>query len=219
MAHGLALGLAAGWATVVTRVVGGPFCSRQRPVEIEPTSGFWVRKSTSTVQNRTENAWVRVLGQLAARRAQRERDRGLRRELPVAIDLLTVGLQAGCSIYEAIVATQAWAPPLIAEELAAVGRRFEHGEALPHALDEMARSRPVLARFARAVADAARSGAPLAPLLATLGADERAAVRRRAEAHARRVPVRLLFPLVFLVLPAFGLLTVVPVLVAGFTRT
>jgi hypothetical protein len=33
------------------------------------------------------------------------------------------------------------------------------------------------------------------------------------------VPVRLLFPLVFLVLPAFGLLTVVPALLSGLART
>ena len=39
-----------------------------------------------------------------------------------------------------------------------------------------------------------------------------------AEAHARRIPVRLLFPLVFLVLPAFVLLTVVPGLAAGLGR-
>jgi len=34
--------------------------------------------------------------------------------------------------------------------------------------------------------------------------------------RARTVPVRLLFPLVFLVLPAFGLLTVVPALLTSF---
>ena len=32
--------------------------------------------------------------------------------------------------------------------------------------------------------------------------------------RARTVPVRLLFPLVFLVLPAFGILTVVPTVAA-----
>ena len=46
----------------------------------------------------------------------------------------------------------------------------------------------------------------------------RRAATRRAEAHARRIPVRLLFPLVFLVLPAFVLLTVVPGLAAGLGR-
>ena len=63
-----------------------------------------------------------------------------------------------------------------------------------------------------------RLGAPVGPQLARLAAEERAAVRRRAEAHARRVPVKLLFPLVFLVLPAFVLLTVVPGLNAGLQR-
>ena len=55
--------------------------------------------------------------------------------------------------------------------------------------------------------------------LERLAVEERTPLRRRAEARARKVPVRLLFPLVFLVLPAFGLLTVVPALLAGFGRT
>jgi len=63
-----------------------------------------------------------------------------------------------------------------------------------------------------------RSGAPTAELLERLADEARADLRRRAEAHARRVPVRLLFPLVFLVLPAFGLLTVVPALLAGLRQ-
>ena len=57
------------------------------------------------------------------------------------------------------------------------------------------------------------------PALERLAVEERTQLRRRAEARARKVPVRLLFPLVFLVLPAFGLLTVVPALLAGFGRT
>jgi hypothetical protein len=39
--------------------------------------------------------------------------------------------------------------------------------------------------------------------------------RRRAEEDARRLPVQLLFPLVLCVLPAFGLLAVVPLLLAS----
>jgi hypothetical protein len=37
-------------------------------------------------------------------------------------------------------------------------------------------------------------------------------------ARARTVPVRLLFPLVFLILPAFVLLTVAPVVLATLTH-
>ena len=60
-----------------------------------------------------------------------------------------------------------------------------------------------------------RFGAPVGDALLRLAAEQRTALRRRAEARARTVPVRLLFPLVFLVLPAFGLLTVVPAVLAG----
>ena len=62
------------------------------------------------------------------------------------------------------------------------------------------------------------SAAPVGPALARLAAEQRAELRRHAETHARRVPVRLLFPLVFVVLPAFGLLTVIPTLLAGLSR-
>ena len=62
------------------------------------------------------------------------------------------------------------------------------------------------------------SGCRSGPVLARLAEEDRTALRRAAEAHARRIPVRLLFPLVFLVLPAFVLLTVVPGLAAGLGR-
>jgi hypothetical protein len=45
----------------------------------------------------------------------------------------------------------------------------------------------------------------------------RADVRRRAEARARTVPVRLCFPLVACILPAFALLTVAPAVLAGLS--
>jgi tight adherence protein C len=59
---------------------------------------------------------------------------------------------------------------------------------------------------------AERYGTPLLPGLDRLAVDARLDRRRRAEEAARRVPVKLLFPLVLCVLPAFGLLTMTPLL-------
>jgi len=89
---------------------------------------------------------------------------------------------------------------------------------LAEALDDVAARAPPLWPLADALLASDRLGAPVGPALARLAAEQRAELRRHAETHARRVPVRLLFPLVFVVLPAFGLLTVIPTLLAGLSR-
>jgi tight adherence protein C len=69
--------------------------------------------------------------------------------------------------------------------------------------------------LARALATAVEEGVPFETTLRRVAAEVRARRRREAEEAARRVPVRMLFPLVACTLPAFVLLTVVPLLVTG----
>jgi tight adherence protein C len=152
---------------------------------------------------------------LAGRRA----DVAVQRELPVVLDLLGVAVGAGCTPWLAVETTVAWAPPDLAARLQRVLRACRLGASFPDALEDLAGSTPRLAPVVDALLTSDRLGAPVGPALARLATEERATARRRAEAHARRVPVRLLFPLVFLVLPAFGLLTVVPALLSGLART
>jgi tight adherence protein C len=78
--------------------------------------------------------------------------------------------------------------------------------------------RPLGARahaLADVLSDHLRYGVPLLPALERTSLELRLDRRRAAEVEARRVPVRLLFPLVTCVLPAFALLTVVPLLAAS----
>ena len=82
-------------------------------------------------------------------------------------------------------------------------------------LRELADDSPALRPLADTLRTSTRLGTPVAPALARLATEVRADVRRRAEARARTIPVRLCFPLVGCVLPAFALLTVVPVVVDG----
>ncbi|MEX2099905.1 MAG: type II secretion system F family protein, partial [Acidimicrobiia bacterium] len=140
------------------------------------------------------------------------------RELPVVIDVLGVAIAAGCTPYLAVQVGAQWGPPRSVAELERILRACALGVGFEQALDDAARATPRLRELADALLASERLGAPVGPQLARLAAEERAALRRRAEAHARRVPVKLLFPLVFLVLPAFVLLTVVPGLVAGVRR-
>ena len=161
----------------------------------------------------------RVVGAWRSRGSRRRLDASVGRELPVVLDLLAVATAAGCTPYLAVESAARWAPPVLAERLAHVSQVCRLGGSFPDALDDLASTTPRLAPLVDALLASDRLGAPVGPALARLADEERAAARRAAETHARRVPVRLLFPLVFLVLPAFGLLTVVPALLSGLSRT
>lgn len=161
----------------------------------------------------------RVIAGLVRRRADARRDEELARDLPVAIDLLAVAVGAGCTPYLAVGVASQWSPPAVSGPLDGVRRDCSLGVTFAEALDRMARERAVLQPLVDALLASERYGAPVGDALTRLAVEERSTLRRRAEARARTVPVKLLFPLVFLVLPAFALLSVVPVLLAGLTST
>ncbi len=159
---------------------------------------------------------VRGIGR--RRRSAREID-AIRGELPLAAELLAVAVGAGCTPFLAVEATAGWMPPHTARHLRDVLRSCELGVGFGEALRRLATSAPALESLADALATSERTGAPVGAALARTADEARATVRRASEARARTVPVRLLFPLVFLVLPAFGLLTVAPALLTAFART
>jgi tight adherence protein C len=161
---------------------------------------------------------VRVVSSLRSRRGTRGADASLAREIPVALDLLGVAVGAGCTPYLAVDVAARWSPAPVAAAFTEVLRSCSLGLDFESALDGVARATPRLRPLADALLATDRLGVPVGPVLARLADDDRSALRRAAEAHARRIPVRLLFPLVFLVLPAFVLLTVVPGLAAGLGR-
>jgi tight adherence protein C len=198
----------------------GELASRPPPATARTTRPWHRVRSgvNATIRPLRTSVVARVLGSVTARRRTRALDAGRARELPVVLDLLGVAVGAGATPYLAVEVAAEWSPPVVAASLAGVLRAAALGASFESALDAAARATPALRPLTDALLASDRLGAPVGPVLARLAAEERAGLRRRAEAHARRVPVRLLFPLVFLVLPAFVLLTVVPGLAAGLGR-
>ena len=84
--------------------------------------------------------------------------------------------------------------------------------ALPQALAHQVYRAALPERLAAALACVAESGEATLRVPDVLAADVRTSRRAAVAERARAAPVKMLFPLVFLVLPAFLLLTVVPVL-------
>ncbi len=161
---------------------------------------------------------VRVGRGLLRIRGRRRSAAQLERELPTVLDLLGVAVGAGASPAGALETATRWGPPLMGDPLGRALVSVRLGAALPDALGDLAGEIPELAPVADALIASARLGAPAGPTLARLGDESRAALRRRGEARARTLPVKLLFPLVLLVLPAFGLLTVAPAVISAMSR-
>jgi tight adherence protein C len=132
--------------------------------------------------------------------------------LPDVIDLLRLAAHAGVSIHQLIPTVLARFSGPVLSAFTEVQRRVECGVRLGDALDALEclgeGAEPLLAVLRSAAFD----GTPLNTALERVANDARLARRRRAEQAARRLPVQLLFPLVFCVLPAFALLAVVPLL-------
>ena len=161
-------------------------------------------------------ALLATVGAVAGRRRARRRDRVLRidRNLPEVIDLLGLVVGAGRPTVSAL----ADICPRVAEpfrsELAAVVKRTAAGEPFVESVRRLRESLgPSVSSVVYAVTAAEVDGAPLQPALERAADEAHRRRRVRAEEEARRVPVLMLFPLVFCILPAFCLLTVVPLLV------
>ncbi|HSD48234.1 MAG TPA: type II secretion system F family protein [Actinomycetota bacterium] len=148
-------------------------------------------------------------------RAVRLRRARADRELPVFLDLLAAAAAAGLTGQLAVRrATEATEGPL-AEELGTAFRRVDLGgrwrDELGAAADRL--ELPDLRRAAAILTRSDAIGSSLSEAVSELARESREARRAAVSERARKAPVKMLFPLVFLVLPAFLLLTVVPVLV------
>ncbi|HEX9494972.1 MAG TPA: type II secretion system F family protein [Candidatus Limnocylindria bacterium] len=139
-------------------------------------------------------------------------------ELAALLDAVVVGLDAGLSFEHALAALVARSPRVArlpeARRLLADLRLARPPRV---AFAAFAGSGPDEARVAALVESASRFGAPLAELLVAQADALREAQRRQAETKARRLPVLLLFPLTFCVLPALLLVFLGPPLLSLMT--
>ena len=147
------------------------------------------------------------------RRAAACTERAVEVAVPDLVDLVRLGVTAGLPVRGALAAAAEHLDGPLAVRVTAVLHDAARGRPLADAL-----AAAVLGTTAQPLVDALvageRYGAPLSGVLERVADEARRAERLRAERAARRLPVALVFPLVFCTLPAFALVTVVPVLVS-----
>jgi tight adherence protein C len=148
-------------------------------------------------------------------RAQRLRQRDIFESFPDGIDLMVVCVEAGLGLDMAIARTgkeMAVRSPALADEMNLIGVELRMGATRERALRNFAARTGVseIAMFAAMILQADRFGTSIADSLRVHADELRLRRRLRAEETAAKIPLKLLFPLIFMIFPSLLLVLLGP---------
>ena len=145
----------------------------------------------------------------------KRRQRRLRAALPAALDLLVLGVEAGQAIDTAILETSRGLRatyPDLSDELNILSVELRTAASRTESLRAMAdrNGEAELKKLANLFVDTDRFGTSLAPALRNHARYLRIRMRQQAQEAARKVGVKLIFPVFFLIFPSVILVTLGP---------
>jgi tight adherence protein C len=142
----------------------------------------------------------------------------VRRDLPDALDLLTISVEAGLAFDAGLsqVARNTTGP--LAEEFFRVLQEMQIGLGRAEAMRSLGERTdvPELRSFVTSMVQADAFGIPIAQVLRVQAKDLRIKRTQRAEELAQKVPVKILFPLIFCILPALFVVILGPAAIQIF---
>jgi tight adherence protein C len=143
--------------------------------------------------------------------SERRQDR-IRRTMPDILDVLTVSVEAGLGFDAALAQITRYGRGPLAGEFARVLQEMQIGRARVDALRALASRTSVseLKAFCAIVVQASELGVPIANVLREQAREMRIRRRQRAEELAQKVPVKILFPLIFCLFPALFIVVLGP---------
>ena len=141
-----------------------------------------------------------------------KRQEKIQKALADAMDMMTVCVEAGLGFDAALTQVARNTKGPLAHEFARVLQEMQFGMSRPEALKAMAgRSTvPELRGLVSALVQASVLGIPVAAVMREQAADMRLRRRQRAEEKAQKVTVKILFPLIFCLLPALFVIVMGP---------
>ena len=150
---------------------------------------------------------------------QQRRER-IRSELPDALDLLAVSVEAGLGLDGAIAKLTEHMEGALVDEFALTLGEMRIGESRQDALKKMAERVPApeLAAFVRSVLQADQLGISLGRILRVQAADSRLRRQAAAEERAMKAPIKMLFPTALFIFPAMFIVILGPA-VLNFTHS
>lgn len=141
------------------------------------------------------------------------RQRRIQKELPFALDLITISVEAGLGFESALakVVEKGHRGPLTAEFFRVL-QEIRIGKSRHEALQDMAMrvDHPDIRSFVSTLIQAERLGTSIGKILRVLAEQSRTKRSQRAEAAALRAPVKMLFPLTLFIFPTILLILLGP---------
>jgi tight adherence protein C len=136
----------------------------------------------------------------------------LRTGLADALDMLTVCMEAGQSFDGALLQVARSVEGPIAGEFARVLSEVQIGRGRGEAFRRMGErtTPPEVKTFVSAIVQADRLGLPIANVLREQAKEMRLVRKQRAEEKAQKVPVKILFPMLFCIFPALMVVVIGP---------
>jgi tight adherence protein C len=147
---------------------------------------------------------------LSARASKRQKE--IRKALSDTMDLLTISVEAGLGFDSALAQVVRNVPGPLSQEIARTLQEMQIGVSRIDALRHLSDRTEVdeLDGFVLSMIQADKYGVGVAAVLRAQSTELRQKRRQRAEETAQKVPLKLLFPTIFLVLPALFIVILGP---------
>jgi len=142
----------------------------------------------------------------------RKRREQIRAQLPDALDLLAVSVEAGLGFDGAVAKLTEHMEGALAEEFSLTLGEMRIGESRHDALKKLAEraATPEVASFSRAIIQADQLGISLGRLLRVQASESRLKRQAAAEEKAMKSPIKMLFPTVIFIFPAMFIVILGP---------
>ncbi len=162
-----------------------------------------------------------LLPDMVLRRMVQARRQRIRRSLPDAVDLLVICVDAGLGLDQALARVGqelSISHPDITQEFLLVGLEQRAGKPRLQAWQAMAErvNLPELQSFSSMLMQTERFGTPIAKALSTFASGLRERRNQQAEEMAAKTTVKIIFPLIFCILPSMFIVLLGPAMITLF---
>ena len=148
-------------------------------------------------------------------RKMRQRFERIDKQMPDMIDLLVVTIEAGLGILASMRVAAEGLPDPLGQELRLTLQEQRMGLSVFEAIESLGRraNAPNMRVFVRALIQGEKLGVSIGTTMRNVALEMRKRRKAAAEEKAQKMPIKLLFPLVFLIFPAIMIVLLVPAMI------